>query len=59
MKNIVTSWKTTLIGIAIIGAALASIFFGKSWEEASIGLAIGVGLMFAPDKILNSINGFK
>lgn len=55
MKNIVTGWKTTLIGIAIIGTALASVFMGKTWMDASIGLGIGVGLMFAPDTILSNV----
>jgi hypothetical protein len=63
MKNISKGWKTSLIGVVIIGAALTSVFFEKTWAEASLGLAIGVGLLFAPDTVLSKItsliNGSK
>ncbi len=50
MKNIRKGPFTTILGIVIILASLASVFFGdSSWTEAVIGITCGAGFLFAPD----------
>ena len=52
MKN-VKEWKTTLLGLIIIGGALASVFLGKSdWTGAMVVITLGIGLVFSPDSII-------
>lgn len=55
-------WKTTTVGIVIIVSCLLSIFLNHSltWTDTSFGLAIGIGLLFSPDIIIDKIgNLFK
>lgn len=58
IKNVYKSIKTTILGLIVIIAAVASIFFsdGMSWWDASVGIAIGLALIFTPDSILNRLN---
>ena len=52
MKNI-KAWKTTTLGLVIIGGALASVFTGKSdWTGAMVVITLGIGLVFSPDTII-------
>ena len=54
MKNITTGWKTSMIGLVMIGGAVASVLTGKSdWPGAVIAISMGVGLLFTPDTIIN------
>lgn len=56
MKNVVKSWKTTLIGVVIMAAAIYSVFeVNAAWIGASIPLAIGVLLMLAPDSLITTL----
>ena len=59
-KNVTQGWKTTAIGVIILAAAIASIFFVENvgWTDAAIGIAIGLGLVFSPDDILSRIKEF-
>lgn len=61
VQNVIKSWKTTILGLLVIGTALLStIVKDVSWTEASIGLVIGIGLLFCPDMIVTIlINQFK
>ena len=53
MKNVTKGWKTSIIGLVIIGGAIASVFMGKAdWTSASVAIATGIGLLFAPDTII-------
>lgn len=56
-KNLVKSWKTTVIGLVILVAAIISIFLvdNINWLDASIGISIGLILLFAPDTLLQKI----
>lgn len=58
INNAYKSIKTTILGLIVIIAAVASIFFsdGMSWWDASVGIAIGLALIFAPDSVLNRLN---
>lgn len=54
MKNITTGWKTSLIGLSIIGGAIWSVISGKSdWPGAVVAITMGIGLLFSPDTIIN------
>jgi hypothetical protein len=57
-KNLIKSWKTTLIGFIIIIASIISVFKIPSinWADASIPLTIGIALLFSPDTALNKIS---
>lgn len=57
--NYITHWQTTIIGIVIILASLGSVFFAQStWTDASIGLGIGILLIFSPDTIFKKLSTF-
>lgn len=58
VKNI-KAWKTTALGIVLIGASIASVFVkGLSWSDASFGIGIGLVLIFSPDTILSRFEKF-
>lgn len=58
VKNI-KAWKTTALGIILIGASIASVFVkGLSWADASFGIGIGLVLIFSPDTILSRFEKF-
>lgn len=44
------SWKTTLLGIALIVAGIVTVFLGKaSWPEAMFAVLAGGALVFSKD----------
>jgi hypothetical protein len=51
---------TTVIGLVLIVAATVSVFTvdAVNWMDASIGILLGLGLVFAPDTILSNIRNF-
>ena len=52
MKNVM-EWKTSLMGLVIIGGGLVSVFMGKAdWTGAVVVITLGIGLVFSPDSIL-------
>lgn len=54
IDRIFKNWKTTTIGLAIIGVSIALVFIGRAaLTEALAFITGGVGLFFAkdPDKI--------
>jgi hypothetical protein len=55
-----TGWKTTIMGLVIMAAAVVSVFLvdAVNWMDASIGIAIGLGLVFSPDDIISRIKDF-
>jgi len=57
MKNVVVSWKTSLVGIAIIAAGIYSVFEMESvtWTHALIPLGVGILLMIAPDSLITTL----
>lgn len=56
MKNVTKGWKTTSVGIVVIIAAVSSVFINQiGWADASIGVTIGVGLLFAPDTFIDKL----
>ena len=57
LANVTKGWKTSIIGLVIIIAALASVFAkDASWTDAVIGISVGIGLMFAPDDAVKKAN---
>jgi len=58
MKNIIKSWKTSLIGLVIIISSIISVFTNEAitWADASISLTIGIVLLFSPDTMINKIS---
>jgi hypothetical protein len=58
-KNIAGGWKTSVIGIIIILAAIASVFVaGVDWMGATIGIALGTAFLFFPDDIVSKLKDF-
>jgi choline-glycine betaine transporter len=57
MKNIVAGWKTTVLGLLIIGAGIAYIFIVQDSKvfQFSILLVVGIGFLFAPDTIIDGL----
>ena len=58
MKNVTRGWKTTLIGLGLMAASVISVFTTKGtigWMDASIGIGIGLALVFCPDSLLTKI----
>ena len=55
MKNL-KEWKTTSIGIVLIGGGIGSVFLGKAdWTGALVAISTGVGLLFAPDTMIDKL----
>jgi hypothetical protein len=52
-------WKTTVIGLLILLAALLSVFLTDriGWGEATAPILIGIALIFTPDTILDKLAG--
>ncbi len=57
MNNIVKGWKTTLLGILIMAAAIAYIFIVQDSKvfQFAILLVVGIGFLFAPDTIVDGL----
>lgn len=55
MKNF-KAWKTTTVGLILIIGAIATVFLGKAdWTSALVGISTGVGLLFAPDTMIDKM----
>jgi len=61
-KPITNIWKsliTTSLGVVIIlGTLFSSIVMNNSWSDSVWGIAVGLGLLFAPDEILKKLKNF-
>jgi choline-glycine betaine transporter len=57
MKNLVASWKTTILGLLIIGAGITYIFIVQDSKvfQFAILLIVGIGFLFAPDTIIDGL----
>jgi hypothetical protein len=51
----IKQWKTTLIGSVILIASIISVFYDKTWTDATIGISIGTLFLLAPDKLIDSV----
>lgn len=54
-------WRTTILGIIVILAVVASVFFVPGitwWPEGVVGICLGVVLWFAPDRIIDIFSNF-
>lgn len=60
MINNLKSWKTTLVGIVLIGIAIAYLFVKDEINVTIfiINLILGIGLLFTPDSILDGLKSF-
>lgn len=55
MKNF-KAWKTTTVGLILIIGAIATVFLGKAdWTGALVGISTGIGLLFAPDTMIDKM----
>jgi hypothetical protein len=56
IRNIITCWKTTLVGILLVGVDLYYLL-EKDAElfKFVILLVIGIGFLFAPDTIVDGL----
>ena len=55
MKNI-SAWKTTSIGLILIGGGIASVYTGKAdWTGALMVIGAGIGLIFSPDTFIDKL----
>ena len=44
------SWKTSLLGLILIGAAIASVLMGKTnWVDAIVAMTAGFAFVFSKD----------
>jgi hypothetical protein len=59
-NNIFKSVKTTLLGLAIVGLSIYSVFIkdGLTWGDASIPIVIGIALILSPDSIIKLTKKF-
>ena len=57
--NIYKSLITTSLGVVIlIGSLFSAIIMNNSWSDAVWGIAMGLGLVFAPDEMLTKLKNF-
>lgn len=61
-KPVTNIWKsliTTSLGVVIIlGSLFSSIVMNNSWSDSVWGIAVGLGLLFAPDEVLKKLKNF-
>ncbi len=44
------SWKTSLLGLILVGAAIASVLMGKTnWVDALVAMTAGFAFVFSKD----------
>jgi uncharacterized membrane protein YidH (DUF202 family) len=44
------SWKTSLLGLILVGAAIASVLMGKTnWVDAIVAMTAGFAFVFSKD----------
>jgi len=57
MKSRLTSWKTTVLGIILVLASLAYLYFVENTDRLIFfGMLIsGILLLFSPDTYINSV----
>ena len=55
INNITEGWKTTFLGSVLTASGLAYVFFNPTPDYIILALLIGagIGLIFAPDKVLD------
>ncbi len=59
VSNIWKSLITTTLGIIIIlGSLFSAIVMNNSWSDSVWGMAMGLGLLFAPDVMLTKLKNF-
>lgn len=57
-SNIVKGIVTTLIGLLITGASIASVFLlSMTWTQVMLPMVIGAALVFCPDTLFKKIWG--
>lgn len=57
--NNIKQWKTTALGLVLIGASIASVFVKSvTWSDAVFGIGAGLVLIFSPDTILTKFEKF-
>ena len=55
MRNL-KAWKTTTIGLILILGGMATVYLGKAdWSGALIAISTGIGLLFAPDTMIDKV----
>jgi hypothetical protein len=54
MKNVIKSWKTTLLGIVLIASGIGYTFVNSAPDYILVCLLIGsgIGFVFAPDTLI-------
>lgn len=60
INNCFKSLKTTVLGLAIIGLSIYSVFIkdGLTWGDASIPIVIGIALVLSPDSLIKLVRQF-
>ena len=57
-KNVVSGWKSTILGIGIIIASVVSVFYFPGivnwWPQATAGIILGSLLMLSPDTLVKN-----
>jgi hypothetical protein len=58
MKNVIKSWKTTLLGIVLIASGIGYTFVNLAPDYILVCLLIGSGIsfIFAPDSVIELLN---
>lgn len=55
----IKQWKTSVIGIVLIIAAITSVFVADlNWMDATIGIGVGTLFLFSPDTIIDALTKF-
>lgn len=59
-ENTVKSYKTTTLGLILLIAGIASVFYEKAnWMESTGIILVGLGLIISPDTIKKKIKNDK
>lgn len=54
--RLIKSWKTSFLGLVLIGAAIASVFTaGTTWVDSIVPISLGLGFLMSKDEWVNKV----
>ena len=55
-ERIIKSWKTSLVGLVLVGSAIASVFTaGTTWVDSIVPITLGLGFIMSKDEWVNKV----
>ena len=54
--RLIKSWKTSFLGLVLVGSAIASVFTaGTTWVDSIVPISLGLGFLMSKDEWVNKV----